>query len=850
MADEVTAYRTDKIRDLLEHAFTAEELERFCEDRPIFQPIVKRFGPSFGLDDMAEEVIDYCTSRELLGKLLAEVKRENPRQYKRHQPYVAEPGQSTGITVKPSLIAALAAVAALLTSLLTGLNQVAGFFSKITLPTAILSVLLAAAVAVALPVVLHRKRLETDLVLGKKPARVLALALAGLILLAGTGPFLVKYWIAAQNKSEGSDLVDHHLYAASLVPLGKAARYFDDLGLGKPAIESKLAWLQACDSLGDSTCAKRLIGEITDSGSLDGHSQAKLYTIQGSMNQLVGKYAEAEHFYQMAHQTVEPGSQAEAVLLQNEGALLAGKGAPYRDRVLDNYRRAREIYEALGDQIGLVGILINEGNLYQHDLAKARAFYEQAWTEAESLQDPVLQGTCAMNTGLTYRRQGDLEQAEGLYQQARSYFEEAADQVGQAEVMVNLAALEMSRGHRELARQYVQSAEAYLQRMDPDGAQTHARKVAQIRTFQADIQDELGASEAAEKLYQEALAIYEKNPDPLHEAETQVNYGAHLLRLRRGEEALNLIERAREILEVYGGEGPHETLAILHNNLGRAYHEMGDFGKALLHFTKAEELAQQLEDRLLTAQAMENTALAKAQSGDQSSVGLFLDAVDIYHQMGNWDDEVQALFRLYSFYTSSGDSHAPAMVAEILSVLDNHNIDQGTKAEILFGLLPQDIGDRADLIVHRSRLQQLQRFYQEREEPYGLGRSLQCLARVEQALGNYDKMVEYAKAAEAYGDYIPLPVSIPFHTDLGFYLLLSENPEDGIDHFLKAFDLAETVPVDQQRKLAIVINLYLGMYADQVNAEKYCAKTRNVLETASDPEIGRLFQEIADLLCN
>jgi hypothetical protein len=190
------------------------------------------------------------------------------------------------------------------------------------------------------------------------------------------------------------------------------------------------------------------------------------------------------------------------------------------------------------------------------------------------------------------------------------------------------------------------------------------------------------------------------------------------------------------------------------------------------------------------------------------------------------------------------------MADEILSILDSHNIDQETEAEILFGLLLQDIGDREDLLVYRSRLQQLHRFYQDLQEPYGMGRSLQVLAGVEQLLGNNDKAVEYARAAEAYSGYIPLPVSIGFHTNLGFYLLLSDDPGDGINHFLEAFDLAETVSVDQQRSLAIVINLYAGIYADQLDAEKYCTKARNVAGTTDDPEIERLFEELAVLFCD
>lgn len=73
------------IRDLLTAAFGAEELRRFCQDRAAFRPVVDRFGPGHGLDDMVDEVIVYCGQRLLWDELLAEVGRVNARQYARFE---------------------------------------------------------------------------------------------------------------------------------------------------------------------------------------------------------------------------------------------------------------------------------------------------------------------------------------------------------------------------------------------------------------------------------------------------------------------------------------------------------------------------------------------------------------------------------------------------------------------------------------------------------------------------------------------------------------------------------------------------------------------------------------------
>ena len=86
MSENAQDFDIGKIRELLLAAFTAEELERFCKDQPAFEPITKRFGPAHGLDDMVDEVIDYCRTHLLLKELLERVASANRRQYAHFQP--------------------------------------------------------------------------------------------------------------------------------------------------------------------------------------------------------------------------------------------------------------------------------------------------------------------------------------------------------------------------------------------------------------------------------------------------------------------------------------------------------------------------------------------------------------------------------------------------------------------------------------------------------------------------------------------------------------------------------------------------------------------------------------------
>ena len=71
------------LRELLTEAFTPEELRRLCLERKAFRPVVARFGPGHGLDDMVDALFDYCRTRLLWDELLSEIARERPEQVAR-----------------------------------------------------------------------------------------------------------------------------------------------------------------------------------------------------------------------------------------------------------------------------------------------------------------------------------------------------------------------------------------------------------------------------------------------------------------------------------------------------------------------------------------------------------------------------------------------------------------------------------------------------------------------------------------------------------------------------------------------------------------------------------------------
>ena len=85
---EETRHNIRAIRDLLETAFSVEELRglfSFAENRDL-RPVADQFTPEDSKPAMVRKAVEYCRSRFLLDELLAEVKDANPRAYERFEP--------------------------------------------------------------------------------------------------------------------------------------------------------------------------------------------------------------------------------------------------------------------------------------------------------------------------------------------------------------------------------------------------------------------------------------------------------------------------------------------------------------------------------------------------------------------------------------------------------------------------------------------------------------------------------------------------------------------------------------------------------------------------------------------
>ena len=79
--DESRPVNLAVLADLLQAAFSASDLRRFCLYRPQFRDVLDNVSERPGLNELVDAVIQYCERQALLHTLVREVKEENPRQY-------------------------------------------------------------------------------------------------------------------------------------------------------------------------------------------------------------------------------------------------------------------------------------------------------------------------------------------------------------------------------------------------------------------------------------------------------------------------------------------------------------------------------------------------------------------------------------------------------------------------------------------------------------------------------------------------------------------------------------------------------------------------------------------------
>lgn len=217
------------------------------------------------------------------------------------------------------------------------------------------------------------------------------------------------------------------------------------------------------------------------------------------------------------------------------------------DQALRNVERAREIFQAQGDDLRLARLELNAGNIEhrQERFAEALAAYETAYQRLLPYRDLEGIAVALHNMAVCLIGLEDLERAFDVYREARGFFQANDMPRLVFQVDYNLAYLYYLRGDYQIANTKLRATRESCSADDP----YHA---ALCDLDQSEVYLELNLSEEAVRFAQRAAEQFEKMGMGYELARSWNNLGIGLGQKRDTQHAMEAFNRAKRVFEKEG----------------------------------------------------------------------------------------------------------------------------------------------------------------------------------------------------------------------------------------------------------------------------------------------------------
>lgn len=252
---------------------------------------------------------------------------------------------------------------------------------------------------------------------------------------------------------------------------------------------------------------------------------------------------------------------------------------------------ARRLFDESGDAEGRAGSRDFLASLHEHvgDLSGGLELALDALSIARELGDPVRKGYALSSVGGILAASGEVGVAVERLKEALHLFEGVQDTQGIAAIRSRLCKVLKTAGLHEQALEY-----AVLSR-DAARQQGDAWSVASALRVIAEIDEEEGRIESAERLYREAVAQLEGTARNLVGAGIQVQLGRLLI--NKGELGLAEVELVDAHARVDGDPFSVVTAAQAHEALAELREKQGGWRQAVAHLKHAQVLKDQISQR-------------------------------------------------------------------------------------------------------------------------------------------------------------------------------------------------------------------------------------------------------------
>ena len=255
--------------------------------------------------------------------------------------------------------------------------------------------------------------------------------------------------------------------------------------------------------------------------------------------------------------------------------------------------------------------LLNCASSAQQSPAISIEIYKLTARVADRLNKPDLIAVSYYHLGRTYSEIGDYEQSIQAYETSREIFEQAGIQSNLIHVLAELGSL-------------------YFTVEDYEKSQSYSERGLAIA---------------------EQIELSATNKSPIENGRARALHTLGQIDLRHGkpEEALNKQREALALYERLNGTSSAYNLQIADAliAIAKVYGEMGQYGKAFSHLTKARQVSRSSGDQDTRANIMSSQAVLFLEQEDNATAQRYFNAsLEIYRSLGNTREEARVLLNL------------------------------------------------------------------------------------------------------------------------------------------------------------------------------------------------------------
>ena len=386
----------------------------------------------------------------------------------------------------------------------------------------------------------------------------------------------------------------------------------------------------------------------------------------------------------------------------------------------ENYDKSLAICEKQQNKQGMAAALGNIGNVYYYlsDYSKALEYYQEALKINEQLGNKSGMANNLGNIGLVYNSLSEYPNALEYHQKALSINEQLGNKSGMAMNLGHIGNVYTSLSDYPKALEYHQKAFSINEQLGNKSRM--AGNLGNIGNVYTSLSDYPKALE----YYQKSFSIHEQFGNKSGMAMNLGNIGIMYYNLSEYPKALEYYQKSFSINEQLGNKS---RMAGNLGNIGSVYSSLSDYPKALEYHQKALSIHEQLGDKIGIATNFGNIGNAYAELSDYpKALEYYQKARSIHEQLGNKSGMANNLVNTGIIWCDAPDS-----VLKQMKLNPNERFVKALEYQNRGLQIAKEIGNVNDQKIGWQNLS-----------------------------STYEKQGDYAKAYEAYKEFIVLRDSV------------------------------------------------------------------------------------------